>query len=182
MKFAYRHIDPQQAMILDSLMAGRAGSGGLSFRKDSSPSIFFDRQLEQIKSQTYDILYPDYMARQFVPSSPQPVPNGADTFTYRQWDMFGAWSVITGLESGLKRADVSAAEFTGKVRRIGDAFGWSLDDMERAMFAGIALSSEKARASQDAGLIAPGPNSRPDPAEKSAETRGKRAVRGEDER
>jgi hypothetical protein len=52
-----------------------------TYRLDAAESAFFERELDHIKAQTYDIKYPMLKARQFVPVSPSWRP----TTGYPRW-------------------------------------------------------------------------------------------------
>jgi hypothetical protein len=48
---------------------------------DADESIFFARELESVKSKTYDRLYPEYKALSLIPVSEEVDP-GAETIKY----------------------------------------------------------------------------------------------------
>ena len=60
---------------------------------DANESIFFARQLEYVKAQTYDIKYPAMNALNLFPVDTS-AGAGAKTITYRQYDSVGAAKVI----------------------------------------------------------------------------------------
>ena len=60
---------------------------------DAAESVFFARQLEAIKSQTYDIRYPELRSRLFVPVSNE-AGAGATSVTYRQFNRAGRAKII----------------------------------------------------------------------------------------
>jgi hypothetical protein len=62
-------------MVLAALGAGD--------RFDSKFTSALERQLEFIKAQTYDIVYPELKARTLIPVD-NSVDPGAETITYRQ--------------------------------------------------------------------------------------------------
>jgi len=137
-----RNMSAAIAMAMDSA----AASQKITMIGDSAPSVYFDRDLEQIKKKTYDIKYPELRGRDFVPSSPEPVPPGADRFTFRTFDIAGLWNVITKVGQNLPLANLFGTEQTGVVETIGNAAGWTMDDLRRAAFMGRPLSGEQMRA------------------------------------
>jgi hypothetical protein len=118
-------------------------------RCDANESIFFARQLEYIKSQTYDIKYPALSALSLFPIDTSAGP-GAKTITYRQYDTVGMAKVIASYANDLPRADVVAKEFTSNVRGIGDSYGYDVQEIRYASMTGTPLESRKAAAARRA--------------------------------
>lgn len=116
-----------------------------SGRFDANESIFFARQLEAIKAQTYDVKRANLNALQLMPVSTD-VPEGATTITYRQYDTVGMAKVIANYANDLPRADVTGKEFTSNIRSIGNAFGYNTQEIRSAIFAGVNLPARKAMA------------------------------------
>ena len=116
-----------------------------SGRFDANESMFFARQLEAIKAQTYDVKRANLNALQLMPVSTD-VPEGATTITYRQYDTVGMAKVIANYANDLPRADVIGKEFTSNIRSIGNAFGYNTQEIRSAIFAGVNLPARKAMA------------------------------------
>lgn len=116
-----------------------------SGRFDANESIFFARQLEAIKAQTYDVKRANLNALQLMPVSTD-VPEGATTITYRQYDTVGMAKVIANYANDLPRADVTGKEFTSNIRSIGNAFGYNTQEIRSAIFAGVNIPARKAMA------------------------------------
>lgn len=116
-----------------------------SGRFDANESIFFARQLEFVKSQTYDIKRVALSALMLMPISTA-IPEGATTHTYRQYDSVGMAKVISNYANDLPRADVTGKEFTNPIRSIGNAYGYNVQEIRSAMFAGVNLNGRKAMA------------------------------------
>ena len=116
-----------------------------SGRFDANESMFFARQLEAIKAQTYDVKRANLNALQLMPVSTD-VPEGATTITYRQYDTVGMAKVIANYANDLPRADVTGKEFTSNIRSIGNAFGYNTQEIRSAIFAGVNLPARKAMA------------------------------------
>jgi hypothetical protein len=119
-----------------------------ALRLDANETVIFEHQLRKLLAKTYDVKYSELKARLFVPPSSDPVPKGARTFTYRQFDHVGFWNVIHGYANDYPRANLKAREFTAVTRWIGNSFGWSKQDMLEASFAGQDLASDEARAAR----------------------------------
>ena len=117
------------------------GSG----RLDADESVFFARQLEHIKGRTYDVKRPQLSALKLMPVSTE-TPEGASVITYRQYDSVGMAKVIASYANDLPRADVTGKEYSVNVRSIGNAYGYSVQEIRSAIFAGVPLTSKKAMA------------------------------------
>lgn len=116
-----------------------------SIRNDASDSIYFQRQLEQILGKTYDVKYVNLIGRSLVPPAPEPIEEGAETFTYRQFDGVGVAAVIDGYSRQLPRVDLRSKEFTGHTRAIGCSFGWNWQDLLKAAKARVDLTAQFAK-------------------------------------
>lgn len=114
-------------------------------RFDANESVFFARQLEFVKSQTYDIKRVGLNALTLIPVSTA-IPEGATTHIYRQYDSVGMAKVIANYANDLPRADVIGKEFTNPIRSIGNAYGYNVQEVRSAMYAGINLNGKKAMA------------------------------------
>lgn len=116
-----------------------------SGRLDANESVFFARQLEYVKSQTYDVKRVNLNAMRLMPVSTA-IPEGATTHTYRQYDTVGMAKVIANYANDLPRADVVGKEFTNPIRSIGNAYGYNVQEVRSALFGGVNLNARKALA------------------------------------
>jgi hypothetical protein len=120
-----------------------------SGRLDANEGVFFARQLEFIKSQSYDVKRPQLNALRLLPVSTA-TPEGATTITYRQYDTVGLAKIIANYANDLPRADVSGREFTSPIRGIGVSYGYNMQEIRSAQFAGVPLASRKMTAAMRA--------------------------------
>lgn len=120
---------------------------------DADEGVFFSRQLEHVKAKTYDVVYPELKARQFIPVSFDAGP-GARTITYQQFDAVGVAKIISNYASDLPRVDLKGKEFTANVRSLGASYGYSLQDVRSAKMAGLPLEQRKANAAKRAVMQA----------------------------
>lgn len=118
-------------------------------RLDAAESIFFSRELEFIKSRTYDKRYPELKGRMFVPVSNE-TPSGAVEVTYEQWDRVGRSKIVTPGSTDSPRVDVLANQFSRPVRWGTASYGWNLIEIRQAMIAGKPLTDRKASAARRA--------------------------------
>lgn len=118
---------------------------------DADEGVFFLRQLESIKSKSYDVEYPELKARQFIPVSFEAGP-GAKYITYRQYDMLGVAKIVSNYATDLPRVDLKGKEFVGNVRSLADSYGYSIQDVRSAKMSGLPLEQRKANAAKRAIL------------------------------
>lgn len=118
---------------------------------DANESAFFERQLEHVKAQTYNVKYPELKAASgMVFEIDSSASNGDETITYQQYDQFGMAKIISDYADDLPRADVAGKEFTAKVRSIGSSYGYNVQEVRRAQRAGLPLQTRKSNAARRA--------------------------------
>ena len=120
-----------------------------SLNLDANQTAFFSRELEYIKARTYDVEYPELKAMQLIPVSSEAGP-GAESITYQQFDQMGLAQIIANYAQDLPRADIKGKEFTTPVRSLGTSYGYSLQEIRAAQFAGRNLEQRKANAARRA--------------------------------
>ena len=114
---------------------------------DADESVFFARELESVKSKTYDVKYANLQARTLIPVSFEAGP-GADTIKYEQWDQVGVAKIVSNYATDLPRVDVKAKEFRSPVKSLADSYGYSIQDVRSAKLAGKPLEARKAAAAK----------------------------------
>ncbi len=112
---------------------------------DAADSVFFKREMEFVKSQTFDIKFPLLKARMLIPVSFE-VSNIAEKITYQQFENTGKAKIIGNYAGDLPRADVKGKEFTGAVRSIGGSYGWNIQELRASIATGKALNQRRATA------------------------------------
>ncbi len=112
---------------------------------DSDTTAFFARQLEFVKAETFDVRYAELKARSLIPVSNDGGP-GVNSITYYQYDMFGAATIIGTYATDLPRADIRGKRFEAPVHTVADAYGYAIEDIEAARYAGLPLEQRKANA------------------------------------
>ena len=112
---------------------------------DAVSSVFFTRELESIKSKTYDIVKAPLNAFELIPVD-STVGTGAESIVYQQYDKVGMAKIISNYADDLPRADVKGKEFVAKIKSIGDSYGYSLQEIRAAQYAGKPLVQRKANA------------------------------------
>ena len=112
---------------------------------DSAESIFFERELEFKKAQTYDVVRAPLKAFELIPVSTEAGP-GAEVISYEQYDMTGIAKIVANYADDLPRADVKGKEFFAQVRSVGNSYGYSLQEIRAAQMAGKSLEQRKSNA------------------------------------
>lgn len=121
-------------------------------RQDSQTLPFFERQLEQILSKTYDREFPELMAAmgEVVPIDTE-VDEGAETFTYYMYEPTGVAKFLDSYASDdLPMVSIRGAKVTGNVEPMANGYFWTTRDVRNAAFANRPLESDLARAARRA--------------------------------
>lgn len=117
-----------------------------NFRGDAeTASMFFTRELEHVKAQSYDVLRAPLRAFDLFPTDSTAGP-GADSVVYEQYDITGMAKIVADYADDLPRSDVKGKEFVARVRSVGNSYGYSLQEIRSAQLAGKSLEARKANA------------------------------------
>lgn len=108
-------------------------------------AVFFQRQLEYIEAQTYDVLYPDLEARAAFGVDTTGGP-GVNTLTYRSYDHVGKAQVINARATDLPKPSISGKEYSVTVKSVGTSFDYDIDEVASAAVTGLPLETRKANA------------------------------------
>lgn len=115
---------------------GRTDATGLN--------AFFGNELEQIRPQLYEKKYPQFKGRILVPVTNDIHP-GAMSITERGVDEVGEAEFITDLGDDAPQVEVvKDQEDTYYMRMLGLKYGWTLQELRNAQFAGRSLDTSKA--------------------------------------
>lgn len=117
---------------------------------DAGNSIFYKRELETIRSKTYDVLYPS-------PKLYNKLPKGTDgdelavDITHRTYNRVGVAKMGGGdYSTDFPRVDVFGVETTVHVKPVQDSYGYSKDEIARAAREGKPLEFMRAKAARTA--------------------------------
>ena len=116
---------------------------------DANETAFFEDQLRYVKTKTYDRKYPEFGLFGNIPISYE-VPKHKREIEVRSYDMTGIAKIISDFADDLPRVDVVAISATVKVRTLGDAYGYSVDEITTASALGESLDGRKAIAAKRA--------------------------------
>jgi len=117
-----------------------------TFASDSD-GLFFQRQLEYIQATSYDVLYPDLKGRELLTTNTEG-GEGINSITYRSYDKRGETAIIAGKATDLPRGDISGKEYSITVKTLGNAYGYSRQEIAAAKIVGMPLDSRKAEATR----------------------------------
>lgn len=116
-------------------------------RNDAGESLFLERQLESVESRLYQKQLRELKYRELIPISTRDGA-GAATVSYYMYTKVGMAKVIANPSDDLPRSDVFAKRFTQPVFVIATSFGYSTQDLRRAMFANVPLEMFKVDAAR----------------------------------
>jgi hypothetical protein len=113
-------------------------------RLDRGESVFFAREVEHIKTQTYDAKPKELKGLMLIPISTDASP-GARLITYRRYASVGFAKIISDYANDFPRVDVYGEEESIKVYSIGDSYGYNIMEIrEAAMTPGKNLELRRA--------------------------------------
>ena len=135
------------ALMASNIAPTLAGNKQMRFDSAEDASIFFARELDYIKSKSYDKIYPEFTALNNFPITHE-VPEGAETMTYYSYEKTGMAAIISNYATDLPRADVKGSLTTAYVKSIGDSYGYSIQEMRASRMAGKSLDTRKAEAAR----------------------------------
>ena len=140
----HNHYDSAEMRTLKSsaIPAAIMASVGTRFDSAEDASVFFARELDYVKAQSYDVEYPELTALSLFPISNDADP-GAETITYYTYDKTGVAKVIDNYSTDLPRADVNGKPNFAKIKSIGDSYGYSAQEMRASRLAGKSLDTRK---------------------------------------
>lgn len=136
-----------EALLASNIPASLAGTRSMNFDDAEAASVFFARELDYVKSQSYDVEYPEFTALKLFPMSSEVDP-GAETITYYSYDKVGLAKIVSNYATDLPRADVKGKPTTAIIKSIGDSYGYSIQEMRASRMAGKSLDTRKAEAAR----------------------------------
>lgn len=117
-------------------------------KADAGETLFGSRALEYMIAQAYDMEYVPNKARTLFPLLGG-VASGAESFTYKQYDMRGEAKVVENYADDFPSNEVLMTEFSQKIVSLGASYGYSVQDLRAAQMANVPLDMMKARAARE---------------------------------
>lgn len=118
-------------------------------RLDANETAVFSRELESVDREITKTLYPAFRSDEFIPIKPGVDP-GAETYVWYRFDTVGLAKLIDNYAADLPRIHTYGSPNTSPIRSVGDAYGYSIQDIRAAALAGRPLDSELAMLSREA--------------------------------
>lgn len=103
-------------------------------RRDVAESVFVQRALEYIETETYNTMFPPLEGLKHIPIDS--APEGAKFITYRKYTRAGMAKLVTERGQDVPNVRVLVEEYTKQFYRLGAAYEYTLDDLLAAQFAG----------------------------------------------
>jgi hypothetical protein len=112
-------------------------------RLDANETLLFKRQLEFVKTKTYDKKYRNLKSSILIPISTE-APAGADFIIWYSYSKAGVAKIIADYAHDFPRVDDYAEENQSKIYSIGSSYGYSIKEIRRAQMAKVNLSTKRA--------------------------------------
>ena len=143
------HYDVKEARAIrnSSIPAAIMASKGTHFDSADEASVFFARELDYVKKQSYDVEYPELTALSLFPQTSEADP-GADYITYYTYDRTGLAKIIDNYSTDLPRADVVGKPSVARIKSLGASYGYSAQEMRASKLAGKSLDARKGDAAR----------------------------------
>lgn len=114
---------------------------------DAGEDIFLARQLLFLQNKQVNTLFTRNQSLSYIPVDGS-VPVGAEQFSTPTFTQTGAAAFITNYATDFPSADVFVTETLNRMFDIGSSFRYSIQDLNRAAFAGVPLDGKRADASR----------------------------------
>jgi len=110
----------------------------MTIRRDTLDPVFVARQLEYVRAQALDPALAPLLSRQLIPTNNE-VPEGADSYTYRQYDIYGVAKWRSPKATDMPLVNTSGKETTVKPYSFWTGYEIDMQEMLAAQFAGVNL-------------------------------------------
>ena len=117
-----------------------------SMRTADDGIAFYISQLAGLQAQVYQTLYPDIIYRDLIPVDTSD-PEWVDSVQYISYNAVTMGKFIGASGKDLPQSDINASISTIPVGYAGNSYGYSLDELRKAMAMRIPLDVTKARIS-----------------------------------
>lgn len=118
-------------------------------RADARLTAVAERELEFLRGQSADILYPELKWSRLIPVDTA-APPGTESIVYEQWDEAGEAKIIGNGADDLPLADVAKDRFVNRVVVVGAAYKVTQEDLLRAQMSGVPIENRRQRAAINA--------------------------------
>lgn len=120
-----------------------------AFNLDANESAFFKRELEHVKSASYDVKFRPNKALSIFPVDTSAGP-AATEITWRQYTRVGLAKMVSDYAHDFPRVDIYGTEQSIKPKNVGASYGYSIEEIRRAQMAGLPLETRRATTARQA--------------------------------
>jgi hypothetical protein len=139
----HENFDEADLSVCDGFANAHLREDAYSVTDSGTLGLWLARQLDYVKSRSYDRHFPNMNANALVPDATD-APEWAETITIRMFDSVGMAKVVANYADDLPRVDVRAVAKTITVKTIGDSFGYNVNELRASRATGVALDQKKA--------------------------------------
>lgn len=112
---------------------------------DAAQNYFFLRELEQVLSEQFEVLYATLKSRMFIPTDGSIDP-GAASVTARQWDKVGTAQAIADHAADVPLVNVLGSEGTQRMQDYGAGYSYTIPEIQAAAMKARPLERDRAEA------------------------------------
>jgi hypothetical protein len=116
------------------------------YNLDANEGIFFARELEKVKSQTYDVKTIEYKARKLFETPDLDGDHGAKSIVYHQYEEIGSAKIIANYATDFPKVQLKGKEVAAIVKELGAAYSYTVKDIKASQKAGKSLDARLAMA------------------------------------
>ena len=124
------------------------GFNDKGMRLDANETAFLERELTQLRTKTFDVLYAENIARSLVPKATD-IASSAERYEYKIYNRIGKARIGSYDASG-PDVDLEATPAQGTVLPVTASYKWNINEMREAIRAKIPLSEKKAMNAREA--------------------------------
>ena len=116
---------------------------------DAAENVFFQRELEQILAEQFNVRYAPMKSKIYVPID-NSIDPGTEIVTYEQYQQLGEAKAIKSFADDFPNVNVSGEQASQRMQSYGDAFTYSIQELRAAAKAGKPLDRMRADAAKKA--------------------------------
>jgi hypothetical protein len=130
---------------LDSMIRQLLGD----IRLDTNNTVMLREQLTSVRNQAIEIQFPEYKARDYIPLKRE-TNTGAEFVEFQILERQGRSKIVADYAKDFPRIGLVGTSHIGKIKSLGASYGFSVQEMRNAAFAGVPLSARLATAAKQA--------------------------------
>jgi len=116
---------------------------------DDAQTVFLREQLTNLKREAIRVEFPEFKARSLIPVKTE--TNTGDEFVeFRTLERVGRSKIVADYAKDFPSVTLKGSSHIGRIKSLGASYGFSIQEVRNAARAGVALSTELARAAKEA--------------------------------